>query len=98
MFPNQQILEKCRANMQSQFDQWYSNLHSRGFDSFPSSLGGESPQKEKAGVSGSMSSSISTRVHSYVEAESKDDDVNDDIMAFYQAKEELLKLKSNSLR
>lgn len=81
--------------MQSQFDQWYSNLHSRGFESFPAaSSSDESPRRERAAVSsGSMSSSVSTRVHSYVEAESKDDDVNDDIMAFYQAKEELLQLR-----
>lgn len=41
----------------------------------------------------SVSSSISTRVTSYHESEAKDAGVEDDITAFYLAKEELLKLR-----
>jgi hypothetical protein len=45
------------------------------------------------GGGGSVSSSISTRVTAYHEAEAKDAGVEDDITAFYLAKEELLKLR-----
>ena len=93
------VLEKCRANMQSQFDQWYSNLHSRGFDTFPSNNGHhksasvESDSPRSKAQAQSLSSSMLTRVNSYSEAEGKDDDVDEDIMAFYAAKEELTKLR-----
>jgi hypothetical protein len=68
--------------LQNQFDQWYANLHSRGAEKllqFQDVITEESNTKLS---------------HAMVTADAKSDmDVNEDIMAFYQAKEELLKRK-----
>jgi len=156
------MIEKCRATMQSQFDQWYANLQARNgvlgsstggpaaasahgsayaYSDQPSTLsstGASSsgasygntglslsmsrdseysaapPQGSRRAVSdakasesksaysprapqgslnntmGSMRSSTSS-VPSHMIAEGKDDDVNEDIKLFYQAKEEMLR-------
>ena len=128
-------------NMQTQFDQWYNNLHMRGVSipvgetspdqtasasscSIPhiSSNGSTMIGLTSAGMAPSLSQSKTFDQHrddrgikatfrqvdssaattnssvsiASNRAESKygDDDVNEDIMAFYQAKEELLKRRS----
>jgi len=89
------ILEKCRGTLQTQFDQWYNNLHARGMESFDTSLADEVAQ---------ATSSVPSRpplqqaAKASTQAESKGvggDEVDEDIMAFYQAKDELLKRRSN---
>jgi len=96
--------------LQSQFDQWYSNLHTRGFDSLAATATAAAAAAAAAAssslsttssrtlqlpdhYSGSVSSSMSTHVQSFREAESKDGGVDEDIVAFYQAKEELQRLR-----
>ena len=75
--------------MQTQFDQWYNNLHARGIDSFEHSLA--SQVSKASNESGGNNGNNSFRREGEEKAEGKDSDVNDDIMAFYQAKDELLK-------
>jgi hypothetical protein len=134
------ILEKCRATMQSQFDQWYSNLHSRSFhnphasmqhNDLPPMTDRDDDYDGRGHSSGSASDPpvIVTRVKKLADgdslasysrvAESKgvpalalasssssssssvvgsvvDDDINEDILAFNQAKEALLKRRGAS--
>jgi len=123
------ILEKGRANLQSQFDQWYNSLLKRdGVVSSKSAAANASMSSYvRTGGQGSVSSAtasgnttaldISMGDASSVVASSKDrlawgtppshgrrseekpvsasadakEDVNEDILAFYQAKDELLK-------
>ena len=130
------LLEKCRLSLQSQFDQWFSTLHTKtgvnlvqkAAESVQSSVQtllkggvGSSVASGGGGVGASISSDLSSNTMRYEDskpsyrAESKptgrgppvasgvaagakfeDDDVNDDIMAFYQAKEELLKRRNQT--
>lgn len=148
------MIEKCRATMQSQFDQWYANLQARngviGNGSGTSSSSAhtsayaysEQPSTQStasygnSGLSMSMESDLSSapgrrvpslqfddkagdskpqyspRAHApppHVSsqgsrapavpahlAESKDDDVNEDIKLFYQAKEEMLRRRGGA--
>jgi kinesin family protein 6/9 len=93
------ILEKSRGTLQAQFDQWYNNLHARGIDAFDASLADEVADatsavpaptvRGKGGLQHAQSSHFSTS------ADAKDVSVDDDITAFYQAKDELLKRRSN---
>lgn len=132
------ILENCRLKMQSQFDEWYNNLHSRNIfvgnngneQSFQdhqnsiitkpspvpernpwseprSGMGGASPRiaEEKRSVATAQPSpavlvstvkklqpqSTPNSNSSKQQSNVSEDDVNEDILAFYQAKEELLK-------
>ncbi len=80
------IMEKSRAAVQNQFDEWYNNLHARGLDAFDYSLATQvtdasnfDPRKsvEKAEAKGGPSSSV-----------------DDDILAFQQAKDELMKRRN----
>ena len=150
-----QMIEKCRATIQSQFDQWYANLHARngmignGTGASSSSSAhtsayaySEQPSMQSTasygngGLSMSMDSDLSTapgrrvpslqfddkagdskaqyspRGHAPPQqvstqgsrasavpahlAESKDDDVNEDIKLFYQAKEEMLRRRGGA--
>lgn len=107
-----QILEKCRNTMQQQFDQWYSNLHSREIqvvqEKTDSSHGKDSFDRRTVCLQGTarsstgeyrrasneerdMKYSASSVAIVKTSVEKDDTDVNEDIMAFYQAKEELLK-------
>ena len=140
------MLEKCRGNMQIQFEQWYSNLHSRqgligqGQDSGPgsargdpstgmpvgpagspmdasplqqqpprrgppaplpaappiqASLGPLSARGEASAKHGGAASATSVPRGAGKDRKEEDDsDVNEDIMAFYLAKEELLKRRA----
>jgi kinesin family member 6/9 len=91
------ILEKCRSTMQSQFDEWYNNIHSRGIESFDASIADAVHDATTAVPTQQFQQQQQQQQHSANQAESKDgrDSVDDDIMAFYQAKDELLKRKSN---
>ena len=83
-----QILERCRTNLQTQFDQWFSALHSRGAApvlQFEEKTAESTPISEPSAKKSSVPS---------VRESKQTDEVDDDIMAFYQAKEELLKRKS----
>ena len=86
------LLEKTRGTMQSQFDQWYNNLHAKGMESFDHALANEVENASKHSLPSKFASTNKNAMPS-TQAESKDDDtdVNEDIMAFYQAKDELLK-------
>ncbi len=88
------MLEKSRSTMQSQFDEWYANLHARGIDAFEYSLANQVADASQQGKA--MGSPRGGGVNAPTRAESKvsDEEVNDDIMAFYQAKDELLKRKA----
>ncbi len=86
------ILEKSRGTMQSQFDQWYNNLHARGIESFDAALADEIADATHAVPARSISPHAPMRGSNIAEGK---DDVDDDIMAFYQAKDELLKRRSN---
>lgn len=146
-----QILEKSRGTLQTQFDQWYSNLHSRDGKLSHQSRSAYStqqrPQQQQALCHSSSSDAKSCDDRAHVQADRKestrgvhsagakpdsgsnrsprsrvlpkqqqqqqqqqeqqqqqrsavndsdeDDDVNEDIEAFYKAKEELLKRRSN---
>ena len=103
-------MEKCRSNLQSQFDQWYNNVTSREEifygdgerDKHTSAYVGGGTSKSAAGPSGKVRSSggnsnsnKSSSSHetgpsgnnaNYVTTE-----VNEDIQAFYAAKDQLLK-------
>jgi len=86
------ILEKCRGTLQTQFDQWYNNLHARGIESFDASLADEVAQASSSVPS--RATQQAPKPSASMQAESKDE-VDEDIMAFYQAKDELLKRRSN---
>jgi len=114
------VIEKCRQHIQTQFDQWYNSLHSRGgvltmsdssnsinahvsnytagdksptqsSDSSSSKLNyyGGNQQQPRGGSNGN--GKISKVAESKNSTVSTDGDVNEDILAFYQAKEELLR-------
>ena len=122
-------MEKCRNNLQSQFDQWYNNVTSReevfygddGGDKHTSAYVGGGATKASVGPSGkgrstggitttttatnnngnsnsnSNSSSSSNNNSSYAVGSSGNNanyattEVNEDIQAFYSAKDQLLK-------
>jgi len=153
------LLEKSRGTLQTQFDQWYANLHARdgqlshqsrstyhsqqqqpsqqqlshssssgdskryddreeqyeaakksprgvySADAKPGAVGrsdnsgrsargseGYSPRSEER----QKRASVATRQQSVVDDSDDDEDVNEDIEAFYKAKEELLKRRSNN--
>ena len=82
------IMEKSRAAMQNQFDEWYNNLHARGLDAFDYALATQVTD---------ASSTFDPR-RSIEKAEAKEtggSSVDEDILAFQQAKDELLKRRSN---
>ena len=117
------ILEKGRATLQAQFDQWFNSLHQRNGEVLSSKSivhasihdgiaqmlpNAESKSKEndeygvrvfresknnseiianKRDIASRNTTSLSCR---------NDDDVNEDIMAFYHAKEELLKRRGHN--
>ena len=102
------IMEKSRAGMQNQFDEWYGNLHARGIDAFEFHLASQvasasesfDPRRsvEKAEAKEPYSSSQhGSTSNSDGASNSKRASggggvsVDDDILAFQQAKEELLK-------
>jgi kinesin family protein 6/9 len=98
-------LEKCRNTMQTQFDQWYTNLHSRSdmianvhTSAYSSSDGNNNrptpQQQNRDGVATGLSRAAESKKGPLTTAavvDSPEDDVDEDIMAFYQAKEEMLK-------
>jgi hypothetical protein len=133
-----QMLENSRTKLQSQFDEWFNNLHSRQLyvdsnvasapaedkggqsqasiispptsskhkansDSFSSSATSHDSASFAAGSksnTSTISDAISSKAASISSispknrlelAASKDESVNEDILAFYQAKEEMLK-------
>lgn len=106
------LLEKCQLNMQTQFDQWYSQLHTKSgvamvqravqdtHSSVQSLLNSSVPSASYDSSSGSSRYREHKVTHvaeakpmaSAAVAPAKfQDDVYDDIAAFNQAKEELLK-------
>eukprot|EP00605_Chrysophyceae_sp_TOSAG23-4_P001469 GSChrysophyteH1.ASY1.ANO1.1605.1 assembled CDS len=84
------ILEKCRATMQSQFDQWYNNLHSRGLESFDATIADAVDEAASA-----VSHRQQPRVHVPSDTAEAKSVVDEDMMAFYQAKDELLRRRGN---
>lgn len=106
------MLDKGRVNLQNQFDQWYSNLHSRegliGGNSNHESAYNNSDEKSKSNIKSDYKD-ININEHKQVnttreslnsglsvaERKSTSDDVNEDIQAFYQAKDELLKRRGH---
>ncbi len=90
------IMEKSRASVQNQFDEWYNNLHSRGIDAFEYHL---ATQVADAADFDPRLSVEKAEAKDYADGAGKragvsagaGGDVEDDIMAFHQAKEELLK-------
>lgn len=90
------MLEKSRATLQSQFDQWHSNLMARG-----GTLNVERASDAKyvtplpikqASIEAKQEAKSNRGRQMVVE----DDDVNEDIMAFYKAKDELLKRRAGN--
>jgi hypothetical protein len=75
--------------MQNQFDQWYSNLHSHDIVVHNKSQ----PYSTQLNNQDTLNNKISTKKNMIAESKSANDiaDVNEDILAFYQAKEEMLK-------
>jgi kinesin family protein 6/9 len=105
------LLEKGRATLQQQFDQWFNSLYSRRgviiSTGAPSKNGASStapetisalPSPRRHSVDSSSigvaeAKSVST-LRSSFSSKIESNDVNEDIMAFYQAKEELLKRRA----
>lgn len=137
------MIEKNRATLQNQFDQWYNNLHSRGISALSSAArlhaAAESKEYSHAGTTssniGSSSQMVSSSIGSFrgsvgsgredksptpgglsslsltgggsgigggeaksfrsvssrQDVKEDADDVNEDLQAFYQAKQDLLK-------
>lgn len=106
------LLEKGRATLQQQFDQWFNSLYSRrgvlsNTSSHSTALSSPAASNSQSLITSSSSSTKKesdlrrTSVSGDDAAQSKrstvsglSDDVNEDIMAFYQAKEELLKRRA----
>ena len=95
------VLEKSRASVQNQFDEWYNNLHARGIDAFEYHLASQvadaadfdprcsvDKAEEKEYLSGNRNQGADPQHGRMI------NDVDDDIMAFHQAKEELLKRRN----
>lgn len=107
-------MEKCRTNMQVQFDQWYNNLHGRTGIMLLNAVSqqGQSEHIEPAAAKQTKADNSErgrndrlteskleyggNSLDSKVPQNQKDQggDVNEDILAFYQAKEELLKRRA----
>lgn len=104
------IMEKSRASVQNQFDEWYNNLHSRGIDAFEYHLATQvadaadfDPRRsvdkaeakdypgQRAGGSVAGGAAAAGAGAGAAGGGGGGGDVEDDIMAFHQAKEELLK-------
>lgn len=65
-----QMLEKCRTAMQSQFDQWYTNLHSKGANALMAG-GTHSYSGTSDGPSDFISASAEKSLYPAVSAQSK---------------------------
>ncbi len=107
-----QNLELCRTNMQVQFDEWYNNLHSRGASGLSSmqahssvysssQVAEDKPSNDdrfsKVNQNSSQAKHNSEENNNSHQQRKDDiDDVNEDIAAFYQAKEAMLKRRQNS--
>ena len=87
------LLENLKTKIQSQFDEWYNNLHSRN-------IYDDNNNSQSKSVSIAETKPIISNNNTYQtinnKSQSKSDDVNDDINAFFQAKDELLKRKNNN--
>jgi kinesin family member 6/9 len=110
------LLEKCRNNLQVQFDQWYNNVLSREdilynsnnnpkHSNYSGSTHTASSAKESSGKSSSDSSFPSITGHRGVGSggggssvrSAVPADVNEDIMAFNLAKEQMLKRRAEEM-
>ena len=84
------MLEKGRAAMQTQFDSWYNQLLSRGGNVAV-------PLVTAAGAEKSAVETLSaTRTLPNVPLPEPEEDVNEDIAAFYKAKDALLKRREET--
>lgn len=102
-------MEKSRATLQNQFDSWYNALHARDGQVLNHSSRSEIDAKRH---SSEMNQKVeqfreSPRGNNFIEEKQKklmsnvsdsdgEDEVNEDIMAFYKAKEELLKRRGGA--
>lgn len=78
------LIEKGRMQMQTQFEQWYSSLHTKS--------GRELMVNFKESENEKLIEDSKTNYHS----ESKiEDNLNEDLQAFFQAKEEMLRRRKN---
>lgn len=122
------ILEKSRVTLQSQFDQWFNNLHSRGgvISANPHASvysGGDADSEDSVSQRTERTERLGFESKAIYETEAKErksstkhnsteskdlstpggggsravDDIDDDIMAFYHAKEELLKRRGDAV-
>lgn len=96
------ILEKGRATLQNQFDSWYNNLQSRG-GVIGGGGGGNAPTIAPVKVStASFEEPFQVKRQSAVPLKPQQqppaDDVNEDIAAFYKAKDAMLKMRGEQAK
>jgi kinesin family protein 6/9 len=100
------LLEKGRSTLQAHFDQWFNSLYARQGTILSGPSGGlprNAPSPLRSSLDNSALTNQNSAISTAAEAKgtglraslgagSKDaDEVNEDILAFYQAKEELMK-------